>query len=172
MLVLREGVREYEEQAYWRDVGTIDAYFAAHQDLLGPRPRFDVFNPRWRIGSSNYQGPSSQIVRAEVDNSILGAGSVILGARIRNSIVRREVRVEEGAEIDECIVMDYTLIRKGARLRRVIVDRFNTIAADSRIGFDPDQDRRCHFVTESGISVISKGEHRLVDQAGEVAQFL
>jgi glucose-1-phosphate adenylyltransferase len=166
------GVREYEEQAYWRDVGTIDAYFAAHQDLLGPRPRFDVFNPRWRIGSSNYQGPSSQIVRAEVDNSILGAGSVILGARIRNSIVRREVRVEEGAELDECIVMDYTLIRKGVRLRRVIVDRFNTIAADSRIGFDPDQDRRCHFVTESGISVISKGEHRLVDQAGEVAQFL
>ena len=166
------GVRDYEEPAYWRDVGTIDTYFAAHQDLLGLQPRFDLFNPRWRIGSSNYQGPSSQMVRAEVDNSILGAGSVIVGAKIRNSIVRREVHIEDGVELDECIVMDYTVIGRGSHLRRVIVDRNNTLPAGSRIGFDPEEDRRCHFVTESGISVISKGSQRMVDQTGGVTQFL
>jgi glucose-1-phosphate adenylyltransferase len=68
--------------------------------------------------------------------------------------------------------MDYTLIRRGARLRRVIANRFNTIAADGRIGFDPDQDRRCLFVTESGLSVIPKGEQRRVDEAGEVPRYL
>jgi glucose-1-phosphate adenylyltransferase len=88
------GIRASEEPGYWRDVGTIDAYFAAHQDLLGIEPRFDVFNPKWRLGSSNYQGPSTKFFRAELENSIIGAGGLIQGARIRNSIVRREVLIE------------------------------------------------------------------------------
>jgi glucose-1-phosphate adenylyltransferase len=95
------GTRDYEERGYWRDVGTIDAYFAAHQDLLGAEPKFDMFNPKWRIGSSNYQGPSPKFVHAEVDNSIISSGGLIRGARIRNSIVRREVLMEEDVELDE-----------------------------------------------------------------------
>ena len=66
-------------QAYWRDVGTIDAYFAAHQDLLGAEPKLDLFNPRWRIGSSNYQGPSPKFFHAELDNSIISAGASYRG---------------------------------------------------------------------------------------------
>jgi glucose-1-phosphate adenylyltransferase len=151
------GTRDYEERGYWRDVGTIDAYFAAHQDLLGAEPKFDMFNPKWRIGSSNYQGPSPKFVHAEVDNSIISSGGLIRGARVRNSIVRREVLMEDDVELDECIVMDYAVLRKGVRLRRVIVDRYNTINAGERIGYDMDADRRRFTVTDSGIVVVPRG---------------
>jgi len=152
------GVRESEEPAYWRDVGTIDAYFAAHQDLLGAQPRFDIFNPRWRIGSSNYQGPSPKFIHAELDNSIVSSGSMIRGARVRNSIVRREVLMEEDVELDECIVMDYTVLRKGVRLKRVIVDRYNTVDAGEQIGYDREIDRRRFTVSDSGIVVVPRGQ--------------
>lgn len=108
-------------------MGTIDAYFEAHQDLLGAEPKFDMFNPKWRIGSSNYQGPSSKFFRAELDNSIISFGGLIKGVRLRNSIVRSEVLLEDDVELDQCIVMDYAVLRKGVRLKRVIVDRYNTI---------------------------------------------
>ena len=152
------GIGASEEQAYWRDVGTIDAYFAAHQDLLGAEPKFDLFNPRWRIGSSNYQGPSPKFLHAELDNSIISAGGLIKGAHIRNSIVRREVIMDEDVELDECVIMDYAVLRKGARLRRTIVDRYNTIEAGDRIGYDADADRRRFTVTDSGIVVVPRGQ--------------
>lgn len=166
------GVQSYEEQAYWRDVGTIDAYFEAHQDMLGDEPRFNVFNPQWRIGSSNYQGPSARVLRARVENTILGAGTLLKGGVVRDSIIRREVVVEEGAELDQCIVMDYGIIRRGARLRRVIIDRYNTIAPDSRIGFDPAADRARYHTTESGIVVIPKGDHTVFNKIGEFSRYL
>lgn len=152
------GVRESEEPAYWRDVGTIDAYFAAHQDLLGAKPKFDIFNPRWRIGSSNYQGPSPKFIHAELDNCIVSSGSMIRGACVRNSIVRREVLMEEDVELDECIVMDYAVLRKGVRLKRVIVDRYNTVDAGEHIGYDLEFDRRRFTVTDSGIVVVPRGQ--------------
>ena len=85
------GIRDYEEPAYWRDVGTIDSYFQAHQDLLGLEPRFNLFNPNWRIGSKGYQGPSAKFIRTEIDNCIVSAGSFIKGGKVRNSIIRRGV---------------------------------------------------------------------------------
>ena len=151
------GIRDYEEQGYWRDVGTIDAYFAAHQDLLGLEPKFDMFNPKWRIGSSNYQGPSSKLDHAEVENSIISSGGPISGARLRNSIVRSEVLLDDDVELDDCIVMDYVVLRKGVRLKRVIVDRYNTIDAGECIGYDVDVDRRRFTVTDSGIVVVPRG---------------
>jgi len=151
------GIRDYEEPGYWRDVGTIDAYFEAHQDSLGLEPKFDMFNPKWRIGSNNYQGPSPRFFNAEVDNSIISSGCMIWGARIRNSIVRSEVLLED-VELDECIIMDYSVLRKGARLKRVIVDRYNTIEAGTCIGYDTQADRRTFTVTDSGIVVLTRGE--------------
>jgi glucose-1-phosphate adenylyltransferase len=151
------GIRDYEEPGYWRDVGTIDAFFQAHQDSLGLEPKFDMFNPKWRIGSNNYQGPSPRFFNAEVDNSIISSGCMIRGARIRNSIVRSEVLLED-VELDECIIMDYSVLRKGARLKRVIVDRYNTIEAGACIGYDTQADRRAFTVTDSGIVVLTRGE--------------
>ncbi len=151
------GISDYEEQAYWRDVGTLDAYYAAHHDVLGAKANFDLFNPQWFINSSNYQGPSPRIVAAQIENSVIGAGSLIKGARIRNSILRREVFVEDEVEIDDCVIMDYAIIRRGTRLKRVIVDRCNEIAANSRIGFDVAADRARYTVSAGGVVVVPRG---------------
>jgi glucose-1-phosphate adenylyltransferase len=148
------GVKAYEEPAYWRDIGDIDIYFASHLDLLGDEPRFDLFNPRWPIYSSNYGGPGARIIDGDIHNSVLAAGTVINGARVRNSIIHREVIIEEDAELIDCIIMDYVLIRRGARLRRVIVDRYNTIDAGAVIGWDQESDRDQYHLTPGGITVI------------------
>lgn len=156
------GLRAYEEKSYWRDVGTIDAYFEANRDTLGMEPRFNLFNPRWFINSSNYQGPSAKIIAGEIENSVLSAGTVVKGARVRNSVIRREVVLEADVEIDDCIIMDYSLIRRGARLKRVIVDRYNVIEAGTRIGYDAAADSARYTVSEGGVTVVPKG-HDLPD---------
>jgi glucose-1-phosphate adenylyltransferase len=151
------GMKTYEEHAYWRDVGTIDAYFDAHQDVLGAEPALDMFNPQWPIFSSNYQGPVAKVLRGEIDNSLFGSATVVENARVKNSIVRREAVIEEGAEVEDCIIMDYTRIGRGAKLKRAIIDRHNLIEHGSRIGLDPDEDRQNWVVTPSGIVVVPRG---------------
>jgi glucose-1-phosphate adenylyltransferase len=148
------GARRYEEHAYWRDVGTIDAYFAANMDLLGAQPRFDLFNPRWPIRSSSDQGPAVNILDGRVERSQIGTGAVIQDAVVRDSVIRREVLIEEDADIEECIIMDYCEIRKGARLRRAIVDRYNSIGPGEAVGYDSGADRKRFHVTDSGIIVV------------------
>ncbi len=150
-------MRAYEEPAYWRDVGTIDAYYAANMDVLGIEPRFNVFNPRWPITSSNYQGPSARIAEARIHHSLIGDGTMIKGATIRNSIVRREVMIEDDVHIEDSIVMDFVVIRRGARLRGVIVDRFNEIAAGARLGHGKAPSEPNFHVTASGIVVMARG---------------
>lgn len=148
------GTKPYEEPAYWRDVGTIEAYFNAHQDVLGLEPRFDAFNPQWPIFSSNYQGPVTRILGGSIENSIFAGGTVIKNARVHNSVLRREVVIEPDVELDECIISDYVHIQRGARLRRVIVDQYNVIEAGTRIGFDPAQDAQRYTVAPGGIVVV------------------
>ena len=150
------GVRDYEEQAYWRDVGTLDAYYEANMDVLGLAPRFDVFNPQWPIISSNYQGPVAKFEEASLSGSIVSAGCVVNGARVRNSILRREVVLEPDVELDDCIIMDRVTIGRGAKLKGVIVDRYNVIEPGTRIGFDAAADAQRYKVTESGVVVIPK----------------
>lgn len=152
------GTKPYEEQAYWRDVGTLDAYFEAHQDLLGLNPRFDMFNPQWRIFSSNYQGPVARLLDAQVHNSVIAAGSMVRQASLRNSLIRREVIIEDDVELEDCVIQDYVWIKRGSRLRRVIVGQYNVIEEGSRIGFDPEIDRQRYTVTADGITVVAPGE--------------
>ncbi|MDT8403001.1 glucose-1-phosphate adenylyltransferase [Sulfuriflexus sp.] len=152
------GVKSFEEASYWRDIGTLDAYFTAHQDVLGMEPRFDAFNPQWPIFSSNYQGPVARVIGGKIDNSLLGAATVVNNATIRNSIIRREAVVEPDVELEDCIIMDYVRICRGARLRRVIVDRHNIIKADARIGYDAEADARHYHVTASGLVVVPAGD--------------
>lgn len=152
------GVKPYEEPAYWRDVGTVEAYFDAHRDVLGLEPRFDIFNTQWPILSSNYLGPVAKIISGDIKNSILGGGALINGARIHNSVIRREVVIEEGAEIEDSIIMDHTVIGKGAKLKRVIVDRHNVIAPHTRIGYDRDQDAARYHISPGGYVVVPHGK--------------
>jgi glucose-1-phosphate adenylyltransferase len=152
------GVRNYEEPAYWRDVGTLDAYFSAHQDVLGLEPKFNMFNPRWPIYSSNYQGPVAKFIRARIENSIFAGGTLIKDATVRNSLIRREVVLEPGVDLDSCIIMDHVAIKRGARLKRAIVDRYNIIEAGATIGYDLERDRSRYTVTDSGIVVVAQGQ--------------
>lgn len=152
------GVKPYEEKSYWRDVGTLDAYFNAHQDLLGGKPHFDVYNPQWPIYSSNYQGPSAKIVDSTVDNCIVASGTVVQGSTLRNSVLRREVTVEKGVDMEDCLILDYVRVKRGAHLRRTIVGRYNVIDAGSRIGYDAENDSQTYHRTTSGIVVVPAGE--------------
>ena len=156
------GVKEYEEAAYWRDVGNICTYWHAHQDLLGLKPRFDLFNPFWPIRSSHYDGPTARIVKGSVKNSSIGAGAIVYGGRIKNSVVRREVVIEEDVELEGCIIMDYVMIKRGSRLRGVIVDRYNIIDENTRIGFNRNADKANYYVDgASDLVVVSKGRRHL-----------
>jgi glucose-1-phosphate adenylyltransferase len=152
------GIHDYEQRVYWRDLGTIDAYFEAHKDVLGGEPTFDVFNPEWPIFSSGYQGPVARILGGTLKNSLLGAATVIHeGARISHSIIRRETVIEEDVVLENCIIMDYVRVGRGAHLRNVIVDRHNVIEAGDVIGLDPEKDRQRFTVSSGGVTVVPSG---------------
>lgn len=154
------GIRPYEERGYWRDVGTITAYWQAHMDLLGRQPLLNLDNERWPIVAASYQGPSARIIEGDVTDSLIGEGSVIDEAVIRRSILGRSVRVERGAVVEESVVMDHTVVGQGARLRRVIADRYNLVPAGARIGGNSDADRLRYHLDPSGLVVLPRGQTR------------
>ncbi len=147
-------LQSYEERAYWRDVGTLDAYWRANMDLLGSTPAFDLRNRAWPILSGCYDGPMASLVRTSVDDSMIGQGSHCVEADIRRSIIGRGVHIERGAQLDECIILDDVRIGSHARLRRVIADRRSVVPPHGRIGFDEAHDlARFHRAT-SGLVVL------------------
>lgn len=150
------GIRPYEEKAYWRDVGTISSYFSAHMDMLGQRPRFELDNQAWPIHSAVDGGPSVRIFGGEVVNSSIAEGTVIYGGFIKDSILRSGVVVEEGVSLERCIIMDRVVLKRGCKLKGVIVDKFNVIEEGEEIGFDPKKDRLRYTVDPSRIVVIPR----------------
>ncbi len=154
------GLRPYEEPGYWRDVGTIAAYWQAHMDLLGSRPLLDLANPRWPILTDAHSGPSARVIDGEVTDALIGEGTRIEGAVVSRSIIGRGVRIEPGATIRESIVMDNTVVQEGAHLQRVIVDRYNVIPSGIRLGVDPEEDMTRFHVDASGIVVVPRGRTR------------
>jgi len=174
------GVKPYEEVGYWRDVGSLDAYFDAHQDLLGTEPRFDAFNPYWPIQSGSYVGPVARVLGGKIENAMIASGSRIEDALVRNTVLRYDVRIDPGAEVEDCVIMDHVHVKRGARLRRVIVDRYNTIEEGERIGYDHSVDARRFTVSPGGIVVVPRARSggvpfspvftpRATDQAGAAA---
>jgi glucose-1-phosphate adenylyltransferase len=149
---------------YWRDIGTLDAYYEANMDLLSERPPFDFHDPVWPIRTHQRQrppaqflrGPSGEMAGTAVD-SIVSAGCIIRGGAVIHSVLSRGVCVGESAEVEGCILMDDVVIGKGARLRNVIVDKRVTIPEGAVAGFDEASDRRRFAVTENGIVVVPKG---------------
>jgi glucose-1-phosphate adenylyltransferase len=151
------GTMDYEEKGYWRDVGTISSFFEAHMDMLGDSPIFQLENKLWPIHPSSYEGSAVKILKGNIRNSIIAEGTVIHGAKIRNSIIRSGVVIENDVSVEDCIIMDHAVLRKGCSLRRVIVDKLNVVNEGEQIGFDHDVDRfRCH-IDPSGIAIIPRG---------------
>jgi glucose-1-phosphate adenylyltransferase len=152
------GIKPYEERGYWRDVGTLDAYWQAHMDMLGATPLFDLRNEDWPILTDTFDGPTASFARATIEDSMVGQGSLVTDAKIRRSVIGRNVLIEHGAEIDECVIFDGARIGSKARLRRVIADRFNVIPQSADIGFVPEADRKQYQTTKSGLVILPRGK--------------
>lgn len=128
------GLAYYEEPGYWRDVGTIPAYWQANMDLLGDTPLNDLRNPDWPIRSEPSSGPPASMVNCYLDHAVIGEGSRLIEADIRRCIIGRNVRIEAGAHIEDSVILDHARIGAKAHLRRVIVDRNNEIPAGVELG--------------------------------------
>jgi glucose-1-phosphate adenylyltransferase len=148
---------------YWRDVGTIDAYYEANMDLLEPLPPMDLYQGDWPIRTYEGQHPPARSVHgksgfeAEIVNCMLASGTVIVGAALRHVILFPNVRVEEGAAVDNSIIFPGVVIGEGAKLRRSIIDKHVMIPPGEKIGFDLNRDAERFTVSDRGIVVIPKG---------------
>lgn len=151
------GIASHEEPHYWRDVGTIEAYYDAHFDTVGAQPAFRMYNPSWPIYASPDPSESAQIDSGSIRRSVVGSGCVVSGATLDHALLRRAIRVEPGAQIEHSIVMDRSVVGQGARITRAIVDQDNHIPPGEVIGNDPDRDRARFHVSETGITVVPRG---------------
>jgi glucose-1-phosphate adenylyltransferase len=150
-----------DAQPYWRDVGTIDAYFEANMDLRSVSPALNLFNREWPVRSTSYSDPPAKFTfdeenrRGQAIDTIVSGGCILSGGMVRNSVLGRGVRVHSGAVVDECVILDNCDIGRRARLHRTILDKNVRVPEDARIGFDLERDRQYHHVTESGIVVVT-----------------
>lgn len=140
---------------YWRDVGTLDAYFEASLDILGAQPVFDLDRTEWPIRVTGRPWPSARLLRAKLRNARIGHGALVRDARVTNSVVRRAASIDANAELNQCVVLDGAKIGKGARLNRVIVDRDAIVPPNACIGFDRHADAKHWTVTPAGITVVT-----------------
>jgi glucose-1-phosphate adenylyltransferase len=147
---------------YWRDVGTIDAYYEANMDLLQPLPAIDLYQGDWPIRTYEGQHPPARSVHgqtgreAEIVNCMLASGTLIVGGTLLHTILFQNVRVEEGAIVESSLIFPGVTVGEGAHLRRCIVDKHVYIPAGERIGFDRVKDAERFTVSDSGIVVIPK----------------
>jgi glucose-1-phosphate adenylyltransferase len=151
------------ERGYWRDVGTIDAYWQANMDLVAVDPVFDLYNMRWPIRTYTPPLPPAKFVFAESErigmatDSLVSEGCIISGGRIDRSVLSPGVRINSFAHVEQAILMDGVDVGRHARIRRAIIDKGVHIPAGMEIGFDHDEDRaRGMAVSEEGIVVVEK----------------
>ena len=151
------------DRDYWRDVGTMDAYFDAQMDLVSVHPVFNLYNYEWPIYTHLGPWPPAKFVHGwhgrigHSVNSIVSPGCVVSGALVENSVLSPNVGVHSWATVSDAVLMDNVEIGRHAVVRRAILDKNVVVAEGARIGMDPDEDReRGYTVTESGITVVDK----------------
>ncbi len=149
--------------AYWRDVGTLEAYWEANMDLISVTPQFNLYDTEWPIHTFQGHYPPAKTVLAEENrtgvaiNSLVSGGCVVSGGKVLNSLLSPNVRVDSQAEVKDSILMDDVHVDEGARVRRAIIDKEIRIPPGAEIGYDLAADRKRFTVTDSGIVVIPKG---------------
>ncbi len=154
--------------SYWRDVGTLDAYFQANMDLISVDPLLNMYDDEWPIRTLQKNAPPAKFVfgsSGESDrvghamDSVVCNGSIISGGSVERSVLGHGVRVNSYAQVSDSILFDYVTIGRRAKIQRTIIDKGVTVPPGIEIGFDLALDRKRGFtITESGIVVVAKGE--------------
>lgn len=159
-----------KEAQYWRDIGTLDAYYEANMDLCAVNPEFNLYDPAWPLRTHQVQAPPAKFVfaddtrRGRALDSIISAGCIVSGSRIKGSVLCPNVRVHSYSQIDESILMPGVRVGRHARIRRAIIDRDVVIPRGALIGYDLEEDRRRHTVTEKGVVVVTVDDEPLVGE--------
>jgi len=149
-----------ENSAYWRDVGTIDAYYEANMDLRAVAPALNLYNRQWPLRTSGFPDPPAKFAfdtegrRGFATDSIVSGGCILSGGTVKNSVLSRGVKVHTGAVVEDSIILDNCDIGRHAKIRRAILDKNVRIPEGTTIGYDLEQDRKLHHVTETGIVVV------------------
>lgn len=153
-----------EEVSYWRDLGTIEAYYEASMDLCSVDPSFNLYNRSWPFRTVGYGDPPAKFVFDWYDrqgvalNSIVAEGTIISGSTVHNCVVGRNVRIHSYSQIEDTVIMDWVEIGRGCKIRHAIIDKSNVIPPGTEIGYDLAKDREHYFVSERGIVVIGRGQ--------------
>jgi len=148
---------------YWRDIGTIDAYWEANMDLLQEEPLFDLYDPHWPIRTYQAQYPPAKMVLADgkrigvAVNSLVSGGCIIRGARVERCVLSHDVKIETESHISDSVIMDGVRIGKRCRIRRAIIDKDVVVPDDASIGYDARRDSERFTVSKGGIVVVPKG---------------
>ncbi len=149
---------------YWKDIGTIDSYYAASMDLISISPEFNLYDSNWPMRTYQYQYPPAKTVSHEGErvgrslNSLICDGSIISGGLVERSLIGPNVRINSYSYVTDSIIMNSCNIGRHARIRRAIIDKNVTVPEGYEIGFDLEEDKKKFTVTESGIVVIGKNE--------------
>jgi glucose-1-phosphate adenylyltransferase len=152
--------------SYWRDVGTLDAYFEANMDLRDARPHLNLYNPLWPLRTAYFDQPPAKFVfdedgrRGLALHSVISEGCIVSGGAIRNSVLGRSVFVHSYSLVEDSVIMDYAEIGRHVKIRRAIIDKNVYVPEGEEIGYDLERDRQRFFVTDSGLVVIPKGPKR------------
>jgi glucose-1-phosphate adenylyltransferase len=161
---------------YWRDIGTLDAYYEANMDLCFVDPEFNLYDPEWPMRTYQPQAPPAKFVFAERGrrcgealDSIISPGCIVSGSTIIGSVLCPNVRVHSYGTIDHCILMPGVRVGRHARLRRAIVDRDVLIPRGAVIGYNPEEDQKRHTVTDQGVVVVTEDDDPLVEPISEAA---
>jgi len=166
VFVYRFGAGTNKDASYWRDIGTIDAYWQANMDLASVSPVFNLYDKKWPIRTYEGQYPPAKTVFADEDkgragkalDSIICSGVIISGGRVERSILSPGVRVNSYAEVTESILFHDVTIGMRAKVRKAIIDKGVRVPDGMKIGYDLEKDRERFFVSDEGVVVIPKGE--------------
>lgn len=152
---------------YWKDVGTIDAYYEANMDLVAVTPVFNLYDPHWPIRTYQPQNPPAKFVFGQEEHeggrmgvaldSITSGGCIISGGKVRRSILSPRVRINSFAMVEDSIIFDDVDVGRYCRIKKAIIDKRVQIPSRTEIGYDLDKDRKKFTMTDSGIVVIAKG---------------
>jgi glucose-1-phosphate adenylyltransferase len=171
-MTLKNGERQLRleprtrDSAYWRDVGTLDAYWNANMDLTGVDPYFNLYGRRWPIHTYQLPAPPAKFIFAnersngfrvgKALDSIVASGCIVSGI-VRNSVLAHNVVVRSWATVDESVILNETVVGRNCRIRKAIIDKYNKLPPGTEVGYSPEEDRKRFTVTPRGIVVVPKG---------------